>query len=195
VTVTGAPGSAASVTNSGTPNAAVFNFSIPQGIQGQQGGAALLAEEQTVLGTGSLQNYPLYIAPPSTGRGYHVYLMWSVTPAALGQAPSTVRFSIANNTLGEYLPASASNGPFVSGELEMYILNSPNIASSYGQQLVFLPAPAVGQVGAGTVPPARISQYQTTFIDWTVPGGNAIAFQFIAPTTSTMQFAYFVEAL
>ena len=34
---TGDPGTEASVTNSGTANAAIFNFTIPQGLQGQQG--------------------------------------------------------------------------------------------------------------------------------------------------------------
>lgn len=34
---TGAPGSAATVTNAGSENAAIFNFSIPQGQQGPQG--------------------------------------------------------------------------------------------------------------------------------------------------------------
>lgn len=37
VTTTGAPGSAAAVNNTGTAQAAVFNFAIPAGIQGPQG--------------------------------------------------------------------------------------------------------------------------------------------------------------
>jgi hypothetical protein len=36
-TTTGAPGSSASVTNSGSSSAAVFDFAIPEGVQGQQG--------------------------------------------------------------------------------------------------------------------------------------------------------------
>jgi hypothetical protein len=47
-TVTGAPGSAATVTNSGSSSAAVFNFSVPAGVQGTQGGPGPTGNAATV---------------------------------------------------------------------------------------------------------------------------------------------------
>jgi hypothetical protein len=55
-TTTGAPGSSAAVTNSGTSSAAVFDFAIPEGIQGEQGiqgvpgNAATIAAGTTTTG-------------------------------------------------------------------------------------------------------------------------------------------------
>jgi hypothetical protein len=47
-TTTGAPGSSASVTNSGTSSAAVFDFAIPEGVQGQQGIQGIPGDAATV---------------------------------------------------------------------------------------------------------------------------------------------------
>jgi hypothetical protein len=47
-TTTGAPGSSASVTNSGSSSAAVFDFAIPEGVQGQQGIQGIPGDAATV---------------------------------------------------------------------------------------------------------------------------------------------------
>jgi hypothetical protein len=58
-TITGASGSAAQVTNSGTSSAAVLNFVIPQGIQGPQGPAGpLLPPLLAIQGPGTLSVSP-----------------------------------------------------------------------------------------------------------------------------------------
>ena len=57
-TVTGAAGSPATVTNSGTTNAAVLDFSIPQGLKGDKGdaGDVSFASTGTFSGTISMTN-------------------------------------------------------------------------------------------------------------------------------------------
>ena len=50
-TITGQPGTPASVVNTGTESAAVLNFTIPQGQQGNPGAAATVAVGETVTGT------------------------------------------------------------------------------------------------------------------------------------------------
>ncbi len=55
-TTTGAPGTSASVSNSGTPSAAIFDFAIPRGDQGEQGIQGIQGEtgaqgEQGIQGT------------------------------------------------------------------------------------------------------------------------------------------------
>jgi hypothetical protein len=47
-TTTGAPGSSASVTNSGSSSAAVFDFAIPEGVQGQQGIQGIPGDAATI---------------------------------------------------------------------------------------------------------------------------------------------------
>ena len=54
-TTTGAAGTSASVTNSGTSSAAVLNFTVPQGATGPQGPAGTGASNATTTATGSVQ--------------------------------------------------------------------------------------------------------------------------------------------
>ena len=56
---TGAPGSAATVTNAGTENAAVFNFSIPRGEKGDQGPQGIPGEGVETL----YQHIKFYVSP------------------------------------------------------------------------------------------------------------------------------------
>lgn len=66
-------GSSASVTNSGTTSAAVFDFAIPQGAQGPQGpkgddGAGISIEGSV----STYANLPTNLTPADEGKGYYV---------------------------------------------------------------------------------------------------------------------------
>lgn len=59
-TTTGEPGTEAQVTNSGTENAAVFDFVIPKGADGQRGGKRLRSTAQPVETSGSYGDVSVY---------------------------------------------------------------------------------------------------------------------------------------
>lgn len=88
-TTSGAPGTFASVTNSGTSTNAVLNFTIPSGVQGQAGQAATIAVGAVTTGTtpsvtnsGTSTNAIFdFVFPVGGGTGGNTVLSGAVNPA------------------------------------------------------------------------------------------------------------------
>ena len=72
-TTTLAPGSSASVTNSGTSSAAIFDFAIPQGAKGDKGDKGDDGAGVEIAGSvATYANLPTTLGPDDAGKGYYV---------------------------------------------------------------------------------------------------------------------------
>lgn len=125
---TGAAGSAVTITNSGTPKAAVLDISIPQGLQGVDGKGVSIA------GTAATYSaLPTGLGPTDSGKGYFVtadgdLYVWdgSAFPAngsgIAFQGPTGVAATIA---IGSITAAAAGTPPSVtnSGTDSAVVLN------------------------------------------------------------------------
>ena len=109
-TVTGPPGSAAAVTNSGTPNAGVFNFTVPQGPQGIQGPQGLTGLDGSPVG--AVTPFPS-ITPP---------LGWLLADgSAVSRTTYSALFAVIGTTFGAGDGSATFNIPDCRGR---FILGS-----------------------------------------------------------------------
>lgn len=113
---TGEPGSNAQVTNSGTENAAVLNFTIPRGATG---------------GSSPIQLLSAYSTPPQTGSG-QTALIFDRNALVYGSAVSHANNSpnITINQAGVY--TLSFNGGFAPGSNVNFPLNVLTVAKLNG---------------------------------------------------------------
>jgi len=130
-TTTLLPGTLASVTNSGNTNAAVFNFSIPQGAPGQTGTAGTAAT--VTVGTTTTATAGTLASVTNTGTANAAVLNFTIPQGPMGLQGLPGSFSGTPN----YLPVFATGGTSVA--------NSAIFQSTT--------APTTGYIGIGTATP------------------------------------------
>jgi len=155
-TTTGAAGTSASVTNTGTSNAAVFAFTIPRGDQGIQGNPGPTGPSGPTGSTGATgsQGNPGINAYSITQAGF--------TVPAIG---NTVTITVADTswlTVGEYIYIAGANGSGQAGALQ--------VTAIAGSQVTLLNPSAPS--GSGGSPPGGTTT-QVQFNDAGAFGGDA----------------------
>lgn len=110
---TGAAGSSATVTNAGTSSAAVFNFSIPQGVAGSTGpagpGVAAGGTAGQILSKVDGTNYNTqWINPPSGGNEVHSYKLQSTIINSATVAGSYKEIGSSNAATSMRMPSFGS---------------------------------------------------------------------------------------
>jgi hypothetical protein len=126
-TTTGAAGTNANVVNVGTPQAAVFNFTIPQGIQGVQGVQGTTGAAGPAGATGS--QGPAGATGSQGPAGVNAYTLTSAqfTVPPVG---GTVVVTFQNASwlvLGQYVEVKTAGGTSVSGTLQVTAINGNQV--------------------------------------------------------------------
>ena len=107
-TTTGAPGTNASVTNSGNSSAAVLNFTIPQGIQGDTGAAAGFGTPTSSVTTGAPGTNASLVITPSGSDTAKVFGFTFTIPR--GDKGDAATIAVGTTTTGNAgTSASVSN--------------------------------------------------------------------------------------
>ena len=135
---TGAAGSSASVSNSGTPGAAVFNFSIPRGDTGATGAPGSPGSAATVtVGTVTTGAAGSSAVVANAGTSSNAVLDFTIPRGEPGAAGGLPRSNTAGATSGTLIPNGDTTDLFVAEGLTGSIaLASPSGTPVNGQKLL-----------------------------------------------------------
>lgn len=219
-TITGEPGTPASVVNTGTESAAVLNFTISQGQQGNPGAAATVAVGETVTGTpgteASVENVGtssaavLRFTIPAGATGATPDISVEVTGLPEGSEPTVsvsgtpeapvISLGIPAGKKGD--PGDPGQTPNIEiGSVETLPAGSSVTASITGQtpNLVLnlgIPQGQQGDHGAGVPSTEGVpDNYVLTPIGWAAPTGGDTAGDLELVASATLEEAVDVISL